>query len=83
MKRFEEVFLNDGRRYVIDNRSIVETACDAQHGDWKAFHTPIPQGTQLQVREVWRNFYGVWVEVLYNGLCYDLDPCDLKYVGRT
>lgn len=83
MKHFEEVLLNDGHRYVIDNRSIVETACDAQHGDWKAFRTPIPQGIQLNVYEVWSNFYGRWIRVLYNGVYYDLRPCDLKYVGRV
>lgn len=82
MKHFEEVFLNDNQNYILHDKSIVETACDAQHGNWKAFRTPIPKGTQLQVHEVWRNFYGLWVRVSYNGTYYDLHPHDLKYVGR-
>lgn len=82
MSYIERVFLNDNNLYLLDDKCIVETVCNAQHGDWKSFHAPIPKGTQLAVCEVWRNFYGVWVRVLYDGCYYDLHPHSLKYVGR-
>ena len=80
------VFLNDNNKYYLDSHSIVETVCDAQHGDWKTAYAkdikPIPKGTQLRVVKIWNNFYGKWVQVLYGGRRYDLRPCDLKYIGR-
>ena len=82
MNYIERVFLNDNNLYLLDDKCIVETVYIAHHGDWKSFHTPIPKGTRLEVCEVWRNFYGVWVRVLYNGFYYDLHPRSLKYVGR-
>ena len=60
MKHIERVFLNDNNLYALDDRCIVETVCNAQHGDWKSSRSPIPTGTQLTVCEVWRNFYGIW-----------------------
>lgn len=82
MSYIEQVFLNDNNLYLLDDRCIVETVCDTQHGDWKSARSPIPKGTQLAVCEVWRNFYGEWVRVLYDGSYYDLCPRSLKYVGR-
>lgn len=79
-------FLNDNNEYYLDSRSIVETVCNAQHGDWKTAYVkdiePIPKGTQLKVVKIWSNFYGKWVQVLYEGRHYDLRPRDLKYIGR-
>ena len=81
-----EVLLSDGELYLLDNKSVVETICDAEHGDWKTAlaHNiqKIPKGTQLEVNKVWQNFYGVWVEVNYEGRHYDLSPRQLKYVKR-
>lgn len=78
-----EVMLNDNNWYLLDDESIVETVCDVQHGDWKSsWRTPIPKGTQLKVHEVWANFYGVWVRVLYNDTYYDLYPHNLKYIEK-
>ena len=80
------VFLNDNNLYYLDSRCVVETVCDAQHGDWKTVAAqgikPIPKGTQLRVYKVWQNFYGVWIQVFYGGRYYDLHPRSLKYVRR-
>jgi hypothetical protein len=82
-----DVWLSDNKLYLLDNRCIVETVCDAQHGDWKSViaHNikPIPKGTQLKVKSVWRNFEGLWVAVDYDGRNYDISPRELKYVKRT
>ena len=82
MSYIERVFLSDNNLYLLDDKCVVETVCDARHGDWKSSYTPTPKGTQLEVIEVWRNFYGVWVRVLYDGFYYDLHPRNLKYIGR-
>lgn len=80
------VFLNDNNMYYLDDLCVVETVCDAQHGDWKTVVAqgikPIPKGTQLRVSKVWQNFYGVWIQVFYDGRYYDLYPRSLKYVKR-
>ena len=82
-----ELQLSDGELYWLDNKCVVETICDAEHGDWKtalAHNIPkIPKGTQLEVNKAWQNFYGVWVEVNYAGRHYDLSPRQLKYVKRN
>ena len=86
MSYVERVFLNDNNLYLLDDKCIVETVCDAQHGDWKTVVAkniqPIPKGTQLKVHKVWTNCYGVWVEVFYDGRYYDLNPHCLKYIRR-
>ena len=33
-KRFWEVRLSNGELYCLDNKCVVETICDAEHGDW-------------------------------------------------
>ena len=85
--RYWKVQLSDGKLYILDNKCVVETICDAEHGDWKtAFAhniSNIPKGTQLEVKKVWQNFYGVWVEVNYGGRNYDISPRQLKYVKRN
>ena len=88
-KCYWEVYLglSDNKPYLLDDKSVVETVCDAEHGDWKtalAHNIPkIPKGTQLEVKKVWQNFYGVWVEVNYEGRHYDISPRQLKYVKRN
>ena len=86
-KRFWEVRLSNGELYRLDNKCVVETICDAEHGDWKSViaHNikPIPKGTQVKVNKVWRNFEGLWVEVDYGGRNYDISPRQLKYVKRN
>ena len=82
-----DVWLSDNKLYRLDNKCVVETICDAEHGDWKSViaHNikPIPKGTQLKVNKVWRNFEGLWVEVDYGGRHYDISPRHLKYVKRN
>lgn len=79
-------YLSDNKKYLLDNQCVVETICDAQHGDWKSVLAhdipPIPKGTELRVCEVWQNFYGKWISVMYNGRVYDLSPSSLKYIRR-
>ena len=82
-----DVWLSDNKLYRLDNKCVVETICDAEHGDWKTamvHNIPkIPKGTQLKVNKVWRNFEGLWVEVDYGGRLYDISPRQLKYVTRN
>ena len=85
--RVWEVRLSNDELYWLDNKCVVETICDAEHGDWKTAMVrnipKIPKGTQLEVTKVWQNFYGVWVEVNYGGRHYDISPRQLKYVKRN
>lgn len=63
----------------------VKTVKDCQDEDWKtaiAQNKPIiPAGTELQVKQVMRNFYGTFIEVEYFGYLYYVNPYNLIYVG--
>ena len=41
----------------------------------------IPANTELEVLDVLTNFYGKWLEVIYKGLHYYIDPSKVEYVG--
>lgn len=43
---------------------------------------PIPKGTVIEVKDVVTNYYGTWVETVYKGNLYYLDPTILVYRGN-
>lgn len=66
-------------------RFRVKTICECQNEDWKtaiAHHQPrIPEGTELEVKDILQNFYGKFIEVDYQGDRYSLDPKNVEYIG--
>lgn len=86
MNKINEVILADNKPYYIDESCIVEVVYEEDNIDWKTFicHDlpPIPKGTKLKVEEVWLNYHGIWIGVLYNGQRYNLPCKSLKYVAR-
>ena len=60
----------------------VRTLVDVVDGDWKtaiAKHKQtIPANTDLEVIGVIKNFYGVWLKVIYNNSLYYIDPSEVE-----
>ncbi len=56
----------------------VRTVKYAPEEDWKTALAqgikPIPYGTELNAIGVYRNLYGTFLEVEYNGRCYTIAP---------
>lgn len=54
------------------------SCCD---GDWKTQaakgYKNIPPNTEVTIKEVFTNFYGIWVRVRYDGRYYDVRDADL------
>ena len=70
--------------YILQPGSVLETVRPAVEGDWKtaiAHHIPpIPEGTEIVVKDIFQNFEGVWIAAEYNGRTYSVNPRDCKYV---
>ena len=62
----------------------VETKKKVFDGDWKTaiVHRipPIPEGTKLEVTDMFQNFEGIWLEAKYEGWLYSIDPHDVDVV---
>lgn len=65
----------------------VRTVVDVYDEDWKtaiAQHKEIiPANTELEVLNVLTNFYGRWLEVVYNNSHYYIDPSKVEFAGKT
>ena len=65
----------------------VRTVTSVQDEDWKtaiAQHKErIPANTELEVLNVINNYYGRWLEVMYNKSLYIIDPSQVEYVGSV
>ena len=66
-------------------RFKVRTVEITDNEDWKTAiarnQESIPANTELEVLDVLTNFYGRWLEVIYNGLYYYIDPHKVEYIG--
>lgn len=55
-----------------------KSCCD---GDWKTQaakgYSNIPPNTEVTIKELFTNFYGIWVRVRYDGRYYDVRDTDL------
>ena len=64
----------------------VRTVVDVYDEDWKtaiAQHKEIiPANTELEVLNVLTNFYGRWLEVIYNNSHYYIDPSKVEFAGK-
>ena len=65
----------------------VRTITSVQDEDWKtaiAQHKEkIPANTELEVLDVITNYYGRWLEVIYNNSLYSIDPSKVEYAGSV
>ena len=65
----------------------VRTITSVQDEDWKtaiAQHKErIPANTELEVLNVINNYYGRWLEVMYNKSIYIIDPSQVEYAGSV
>ena len=81
------VKLSNGETYCFypSLRFKVRTIESVQDEDWKTViaqdKEEIPANTELEVLDVLTNFYGRWLEVIYKGLHYYIDPSKVEYVG--
>ena len=66
-------------------RFKVRTVESVEDEDWKTAiaqnKEEIPANTELEVLDVLTNFYGRWLEVIYNNSHYYIDPLKVEYVG--
>lgn len=83
-KKRWSVTLSDYEPHLIDDNTVVETTYNVNHGDLATVIArkipPIPKGTRFKVEKIWQNFYGTWVQVIYDGRIYDIPPTSLKLV---
>lgn len=63
----------------------VRTIESVEDEDWKTAILQdkkiIPANTELKVLNVINNFYGRWLEVIYNNSLYYINPLKVEYVG--
>ncbi len=63
----------------------VRTIESVEDEDWKTailqHKKIIPANTELKVLDVINNFYGKWLEVIYNNSLYYINPLKVEYVG--
>ena len=62
-------------------RFKVRTVESVQDEAYRNHKKEIPANTELEVLDVLTNFYGRWLEVIYKGLHYYIDPSKVEYVG--
>lgn len=83
---YERLTLHDGNCYVITKGCVVKTAKSVMDEDWKTAlargYGSIPEGTELVVSGICRNFYGIFIECYYNNIHYYINPRDLYYVSK-
>ena len=82
-----DVTLSNGENYLFDTRRnfYVRALEDAPDEDWKTATVHgisyIPKGEEVKVVARLDNFYGRWLQVLYDGCEYSVDPRYFEYVG--
>ena len=63
----------------------IRTVTDVQDEDWKTNairpKERIPANTELEVVDVFTNYYGRWLKVIYNNSFYYINPLKVEYVG--
>ena len=63
----------------------IRTVVSVQDEDWKTAiaqnKESIPPNTELEVIDVFTNYYGRWLEVKYNNSLYYINPLKVEYVG--
>ena len=63
----------------------VRTIESVKDEDWKTAITQnkkiIPSNTELKVLNVINNFYGRWLEVIYDNSLYYINPLKVEYAG--
>ena len=83
-----DITLSDGENYLFDTRRnfYVRAIEDAPDEDYKTacVHgvSYIPKDTEVKVAGRLDNFYGRWLQVLYRGCAYSVDPRSFEYVGE-
>lgn len=77
------VKLSNGETYCFypSLRFKVRTVESVQDESYRNHKEEIPVNTELEVLDVLTNFYGRWLEVIYKGLHYYIDPLKVEYVG--
>ena len=77
------VKLSNGETYCFypSLRFKVRTIESVQDEAYRKHKEEIPANTELEVLDVLTNFYGRWLEVIYKGLHYYIDPSKVEYVG--
>lgn len=80
----EIVQLSNGNFIVSDEicQTLV-TNCVCANEDWKTQtakgYGSIPANTKVVVDGITKNYYGIFVNVLYKGNKYSIAPCNLRY----
>ena len=73
--------LNDGKEHFIDKGCIVRTIRELCDENWKSQlvhkYPNIPKDTEVRVYDINCNFYGRFIEVIYNGRIYNICPKDV------
>ena len=77
------VKLSNGETYCFYQslRFKVRTVESVQDEAYRNHKKEIPSNTELEVLDVLTNFYGKWLEVIYKGLHYYINPSKVEYVG--
>ena len=77
------VKLSNGETYCFypSLRFKVRTIESVQDEEYRNHKEEIPSNTELEVLDVLTNFYGRWLEVIYKGLHYYINPSKVEYVG--
>lgn len=82
-----EFILNDGEDYLFtaDKQFILETAEEVFDEDYKTAsvrgNPSIPKGSKVILREFFKNMYGEFFAVDYNGYLFYAKPSYFNYVG--
>lgn len=86
-KTYKTVELSDGKIYGFDDERTwkLRTICRTCEEDFKTAisqHIPdIPENSEVIYVDVFRNYYGEFIRVRYNGRIYDVKPRCLEYIG--
>ena len=82
-----DIALSNGKNYLFDTHRnfYVRTIKDAPDEDYKTAcvrgGSYIPKGAEVRVVGRLDNFYGWWLQVLYEGHRYSVNPRNFEYVG--
>lgn len=68
--------------YLVFGGVKVRAYSDLVSEDWKSNNPPIPASTILSVHEILFNFYGIFLEVWYEGMLYYINSEDVVYLGK-
>lgn len=82
---YDKFKLNDDNEYHIAIGDIVKTICKAPDEDWKTQlargYKDIPKDTELKIVGFTNNLYGNFIDVLYEGNRYSINPSKLELVS--